>query len=66
MANMEIKFEYGQNVTDKVTGYRGIITTVGYYYGKRPAQYMVEGIDTTGRPVEWWVQEDRIEVDCNE
>ncbi len=63
MANMEIKFEYGQKVTDKVTGYKGIITAIGYYYGKRPATYMVEGIDTTGRPVEWWVAEDRVEVE---
>ena len=48
-------------VKDKVTGYSGKVTAVCHYYGDRPQSYLVESIDSTGRPVEQWVDEPRLE-----
>lgn len=52
---------YGQQVHDKVTGFCGKVTGYVDYYGIRPKQYLVESIDTTGRPIEQWVEENRLE-----
>lgn len=60
---MDIKYNYGQKVVDKLTRYRGKVTAVAYYYGKRKAQYLVESIDSTGRPIAEWVEEERLEED---
>lgn len=54
------EFDYGEMVMDTVTGYVGKVTAYADYYGKREAQYLVEGIDSTGRPIEWWVPENRV------
>ena len=54
------KFSYGDFVRDEVTNYTGVITAYTNYYGKRPALYMVESCDRTGRPCEWWCEEGRL------
>ncbi|MBQ7563909.1 MAG: hypothetical protein IJT16_07965 [Lachnospiraceae bacterium] len=46
---------------DKITGFIGTVTGKAEYYDGRRTQYLVEGIDSTGRPVEWWFDEDRLE-----
>ena len=54
------KFNLGQKVEDRVTHYHGKITArAEYLHG--PNTYLVEGVDTTGRPIEVWVAEDRLE-----
>lgn len=57
------KFRYGQKVLDKVTRFRGKVTGFSYYYEKTNCSYLVEAIDTTGRPIERWVEEERLEED---
>lgn len=62
--NEELKrerFDYGQRVYDKMTDFCGRVTGYVHYYDKRPAQYLVESVDTTGRPIEEWVDENRLE-----
>lgn len=54
------KFEYGDIVIDEVTGYVGVVTAYAYYYDKSPAQYLVETKESTGRPVQWWFDENRL------
>ena len=53
---------YGYKVKDKVTGFTGIVTGYVDYYRKRTNQMLVESIDKTGRPVEHWVDVNRIVV----
>lgn len=49
----------GIQAEDIETGFTGIVTgRVEYLYN--PSQVLLEGIDTTGRPVEWWVSELRV------
>lgn len=60
---MPTKFHYGQKVCDIVTRYRGKVTGFVFYFDKRPAQYLVESVDSTGRPIEEWVDESRLEDD---
>ena len=50
-----------KKVKDQTTGYEGTVTAVCEYYDGR-ISYLVENIDNTGRPVEWWVQSDRIVI----
>ena len=57
-----MKFKYGDKVEDKLTGFRGRITGFVTYYDKRPNQYLVEAVDTTGRPIECWCDEERLEL----
>lgn len=56
------KVEYGTEVVDTLTGFTGRITGYADYFGHRPATALVETIDTTGRPVEWWVELDRLRL----
>lgn len=54
------KFELGTKVEDRVTHFKGRITgRCEYSYGVN--SYLVESIDTTNRPIEMWVAEDRLE-----
>lgn len=53
-------FEYGAKVGDRVTGYSGKVTSYWYTYGKTEDKYMVESIDETGRPIEQWVDANRL------
>lgn len=59
---MEGTISYRTKVRDIVTGYTGEVTAVGYYFERKPRTFLVEGIDNTGRPIEWWVEEYRIEL----
>lgn len=59
---MENTISYRTKVKDVVTGYTGEVTAVGYYFDREPRRFLVEGIDDTGRPIDWWVREDRIEI----
>lgn len=53
------RFNLGHKVEDRVTHYRGkIAARAEYLYG--PNTYLVEGLDTTNRPIEFWVTEDRL------
>lgn len=55
------KFELGLQVKDTVTGFVGIITArAEYSTGK--ILYLTEAIDSTGRPIEWWFEESRLEL----
>lgn len=58
----ESKFEYGDKAVDKVTSYTGVVTGYCHYFGKQPDQYLVEGIDTTGRPISDWYEESRLVI----
>lgn len=52
-------FSLGDTVKDTNTGYHGKITArCEYITDKR--NYLVENIDTTGRPIEHWVEEERL------
>lgn len=59
---MEMKFALGDKVKDKITGYKGTITSVCFSIN-RPVSYLVEGIDTTGRPISDWIDEHRLKLD---
>jgi hypothetical protein len=47
-------------VRDSITGYEGTVTARAEYKGDRKL-YLVESIDSTGRPIEHWIEEDRLE-----
>lgn len=47
-------------VEDKVTGYNGKVTAYAVYSTGYNA-LLVESIDATGRPVEQWIDERRVE-----
>lgn len=54
------KFNMGARVEDKMTGYTGRITAIAKY-ADGDVIYLVETLDSTGAPVECWVQEYRLE-----
>lgn len=62
---METRFSLGDRVKDKITGYKGTITSVCFSIN-RPVSYLVEGIDTTGRPISDWIDGRRLELDKTE
>lgn len=51
----------GTKVRDKETGFKGIVTARAEYLYDEPT-LLVESIDDTGRPIEWWYKEKRIEI----
>ena len=53
-------FNLKDKVRDTVTGYEGVITAKAEYIS-RETQYLVESIDNTGRPIEWWEPAGRLE-----
>lgn len=55
-------FKYGDVVEDSVTGLKGKITAYISYYDMKPTQYYVEGIDSTGRPIEDWIDVYRLHL----
>lgn len=59
---MEVIIDYGMKARDKLTGYEGAITAIIYYFDQKPRLFLIEGLDSTGRPVQHWVQENRIEL----
>lgn len=50
-----------QKVKDNLTGYEGIVTGFAMY-ATQSAKILVEAVDSTGRPIEWWVDAERIEL----
>lgn len=50
----------GVKVKDKETGFEGLVTARAEYLHEYP-RVLVESTDTTGRPVEWWYPESRVE-----
>lgn len=49
-------------VVDVVTGYTGKVTGHASYYGNRPEAYLVENVDSTGRPIEMWIDANRLQI----
>jgi hypothetical protein len=52
-------FNLGETVKDINTSYSGKITARCEYITDRRS-YLVENIDNTGRPIEWWIEEERL------
>lgn len=52
-------FNLGQKVRDEVTGFVGIVTGKARYLNHED-QCLVEALDTTGRPIEQWISENRL------
>ena len=50
----------GTRVRDKETKFEGIVTARAEYLYDRP-KVLIENIDSTGRPIEWWYDETRVE-----
>lgn len=55
-------YYFGDKVKDMATGYIGRVTAKCDYYNEKPSQYLVENIDTTGRPIEQWVDSTRLKL----
>ena len=55
----ELKDLMGSKVRDNITDYEGTVTGFASYRSGIN-QVLVEGTDTTGRPIEWWVDVERI------
>ena len=55
------KIQLGSKVKDLITGYEGTVTAKTEYL-HRESMYLVESVDTTGRPIEWWVDKNRLKV----
>lgn len=51
----------GAKAREKETGFNGVVTARAEYLYDRP-RVLVESIDSTGRPIEWWYDESRLEV----
>ena len=54
------KFNLKDKVIDSIMGYRGTITCAAIYCTGRKT-YLVENVDHVSRPVEWWIEEERLE-----
>lgn len=55
------KVVLGSTVKDIETGYTGKVTARAEYLYDDPS-LLVENVDSTGRPIEWWIKETRVEV----
>ena len=53
------KFQLLQTVKDEVTGFTGVITARAEYSTDK-ILYLLEAVDSTGRPIEWWFEEARL------
>lgn len=53
------KFEMKERVEDNVTTMTGVVTARVEYLTSEN-RYLVEGVDSTGRPIEWWIDENRL------
>ena len=61
IVQMEPKKLIGRHSKDPVTGFSGEIT--GYWISKTGSdRVLLEGIDTTGRPIDFWADLERIEL----
>lgn len=61
----DAKFNLKETVREIYTGYIGTITSVAFYVDREP-MYLIENIDTTKRPVEFWYGESRLEKMCKD
>ncbi len=50
---------------DKITGYSGTVTAKAEYITGE-TRYLVESVDCTGRPTEFWYDESRLEKEDKE
>lgn len=50
----------GTRVKDKETKFEGLVTARAEYLYDEPS-VLVESVDSTGRPIEWWYKESRVE-----
>lgn len=50
----------GTRVRDKETKFEGLVTARAEYLYDEPS-VLVESVDGTGRPIEWWYKENRVE-----
>ena len=57
---MEEKLGLGDEVQDTLNGMVGKITARAEYLNDEPDRFRVEGIDSTGRPMDWWAPESRL------
>lgn len=55
------RFNYGDVVRDKVTGFQGKVTGIVDYFGYRPKQYRVETLNA-GLPITLTIDENRAEA----
>lgn len=51
----------GKKVKCSITDLVGTVTSVAYYLTSN-TKVLVECTDTTGRPIEWWVDLERVKV----
>lgn len=54
------KFELGEKAYDRITGFNGVITARAVY-NTGYISYLIENVDSTGRPIESWYDERRLE-----
>lgn len=54
------KFELGEKVRDRATGFVGVITGRMEYTYSEPI-YQISGIDSAGRPADMWYSAGRME-----
>lgn len=57
---MKAKFNLKDYVEETITGFTGRITAIAFYLDREP-MYLIENIDTTNRPIEYWYGESRLE-----
>ena len=50
----------GTKVRDKETKFEGVVTARAEYLYDSP-RVLMENVDSTGRPIEWWQNEARVE-----
>ena len=58
---MKAKFNLKDYVEETITGFTGRITAIAFYVDREP-MYLIENIDTTNRPIDYWYGESRIEL----
>ena len=58
---MKSKYGLGIVAQDVVTGYSGRVTALALYITGE-ITYLIENVDSTGRPCDYWVNESRIVV----
>ncbi len=51
----------GMYVRDDITGFKGPVTAKTEYLNREPC-YLIESVDNTGRPIEWWIDENRLTI----
>lgn len=55
-----VRFNYGDKVYDKITGYQGVVTGFIHRYGMRPDQYILESMMKEGYAYSQTVDDNRL------